>query len=116
MPRIHEPGHCKLTAQRIRRDAERLAKRLADGERLVEIAGEYPCTYNTFIHQLKEALGDKRWRQLVHRGVRSGEFFGRRFDPNGQTPSEEGPICWYCMKPIGSDTPVCPNCGTLQQG
>jgi hypothetical protein len=107
-------GRTKAVAQRIRRDAERIAASLAAHEKVKDLAGEYDCDTVTFAKNVTAVIGAERWRQLVpRRGPKPGH--GAR-GPRLQDapPVETGPHCHHCTSPITPDTRKCTYCGTLR--
>ena len=111
------PRHCKATAERIRRDAEQIAVRLAKGEQGKTIAAEYDCNQVTLRKYLIAVISKERWRQLVYgRGPKPGHGARGTRQPKEAVPEEDGSHCFHCTMPITPDTRVCGFCGTLQQG
>lgn len=118
--RTEHPGHCKLTAERICRDAENIAERLAKGKTMVKaLSVEYDCNQVTLRKHLTAVIGKVRWRQLIyHRGPQPGTVHvgqPRRFKEE-QIAEDTGPHCYHCTGPIEHATLKCPNCGAMQHG
>lgn len=110
-------GHCKATADRILRDAEQIASRLANREKVKALAEEYGCDAATLAKHITAVIGPLRWRQLVYRrGPRKGRGVRGPRPIQDALPADNGPQCWYCSKSILPTTRVCAYCGTLQQG
>lgn len=110
-------GHCKATADRILRDAEQIAARLVAHEKVKAMAVEYGCDETTLAKHIKAVVGPIRYRQLVpRRGPKKGRGVREPRPIQDALPADNGPHCWYCMKPLTTDMRVCTKCGTLQQG
>lgn len=110
-------GHCKQTAARIRRDAEQIASRLAQGQTIKDLSIEYGCNVVTMVKHLTAVIGKERWRQLVHRrGPKPGQCGRPPAELSENPPPDAGPHCRHCTMPITPATRRCPNCGNLIQG
>lgn len=116
-------------------DAETILKRLAkQKETVLGLAVEYGVCWQIFRNAVVTAAGKPRWSGIVRRGPRPGEDLdwltqcqmrnqtevcegGRpSAEPKDTCPAEQGPRCFWCQMIIKSDTRLCGNCGTLQQG